>query len=130
MLCDQAAGLSKPVSVSQIVTVKKAALRRNIWFKALSRVERGILDLTVRCVVNIKSPKLASLVTAILNKLKLAAESLVDRLVRTVGFSLSQKLADLATGWGNRLASRWVGDVGFACYLAVMQFNAGRGFSV
>jgi hypothetical protein len=65
-----------------------------------------------------------------LNKLKLAAEGLVDRLVRTVGFSLARKLSYLAQSWGNRLAPVWVGDVGFAKYLAVMQFNAGRVFSV
>ena len=126
MLSDQDAWLLKPVSVNQIVTFKKAALRRNVWFRALSRVERGILDLTVRCVASIKSTKLASLVMAILNKLKLASESLVDRLVRTVGFSLARKLSDLAQSWGNRLASSWVGDVGFARCLGVMQFNAGR----
>ena len=84
----------------------------------------------MRCVVCIRSARLACLVSAILNKLKLAAESIVDRLARTVGFSLARKVSDLAKSWGNRLASIWVGDVGFARFLAVMQFNAGRGFSV
>lgn len=127
-LNDQAAGLSKPVSVNQIVTFKKAALRRGIWFRALSRVERGILDLTVRCVVCIRSAKLASLVSAILYKLKLAAESIVDRLVRTVGFSLARRVSCLAQSWGNRSASSWADDARFARYLAVTQLNTHDGF--
>jgi len=126
LINNRKAELSKPVSVNQIVAFKRVALRRNVWFRVLSRVERGILDLTVRCVASIKSAKLAGLVSAILNKLRLASEGLVSRLVRTVGFSLARKLSDLATRWGNRLSSIWVDDAGFARYLAVMQFNAGR----
>ena len=127
-LSDQTTGLSKHVSVNQIVTFKKAALRRSIWFRVLSRVERGILDLTVRCVVCIRSAKLASLVSAILYKLKLAAESMVDRLVRTVGFSLARKVSCLAQSWGNLSASSWADDAGFARYLAVAQLNNDEGF--
>ena len=123
---DRCSGVSKAVSVDQIVAFKRAALRRSVWFRVLSRVERGILDLTVRCVVTIKSAKLASLVLAILKKLRLASEGLVGRLVRRVGFSSARKLSSFAQSWGNRLASAWADDAGFAVYLAVMQFNAGR----
>ncbi len=117
---------SDPVSVNQILATKKIALRRRVWFRVLSRVERGILDLTSKYVVRIKSPKLATVVTAILSKLEAAVESMVDRLVRTVGFSLAQKISDLAKRFGNRLATAWALDGAFARFLAVMQFNAGR----
>ena len=53
-------------SIAQIAFSKKAALRHGVWFRALSRVERGILDLTTRYVVRIRSPTLANVVTAIL----------------------------------------------------------------
>lgn len=105
---------------------KKAALRRGIWFRALNRVERGVLDLTVRYVDCIRSAKLATVVTAILEKLKLATESVVDRLVRSVGFSLAQKVSAVAVGLGNRSASRWAVDAEFARYLAVTHMNNGR----
>ena len=51
LLDDCKAELSKPVSVNQIAAFKRVALRRNVWFRVLSRVERGILDLNraVRC---------------------------------------------------------------------------------
>jgi hypothetical protein len=119
----------EPLSVGFISIIKKCALRRGIWFRALSRIERGVLDLTVRYVGCIRSAKLATVVTAILNKLKLAAESKVDRLVKTVGFSLVRKVSGLAQSWGNLSASSWAWDAGFARYLAVAHMNAGGGFS-
>ena len=113
-------------SINQINIVKQAALRRGIWFRALSRLERGVLDLTVRYVVSIKSATLATVVTAILNKLRLATESKVDRLVKTVGFSLARKISGLAQSWGNRSAFSWAEDASFARYLAVTHMNTTR----
>ena len=121
----RSAGGSLP-QMSQIVQSKKIALRRGVWFRALSRVERGILDLTTKYVVRIKSAKLADVVAAILQKLQLASESRLDRLTRTVGTSLAQGISSLAQSWGNRLASFWgLGD-GFARYLAAMRMNEGN----
>jgi hypothetical protein len=117
-----------PFSVNQISLIKKAALRRGMWFRALSRVERGVLDLTVRYVVSIKSATLASVVMAILNKLKQVTESKVDRMVKSVGFSLARKISALAHKWGNRLALRWAEDAGFARYLVVAHMNVNRLF--
>jgi hypothetical protein len=99
---------------------KKVALRRGIWFRSLSRIERGVLDLTELCVTCIKSVKLANLVIAILEKLELAKESTVDRLVRTVGLSLAQKIVSIAQRWGNSTAKQWATDTSFACFLAVI----------
>ena len=46
------------LSVKNLLEVKKLALRRKTWFRSLSRIERAIIDLTVRYVENIKSTKL------------------------------------------------------------------------
>ena len=116
----------KVSSVGFISVIKKCALRRGIWFRVLSRVERGVLDLTARYVDCIRSTQLAKVVTAILEKLKLASESVVDRLVRTVGFSLAQKISAIAVGLGNSLAVRWAVDAEFARYLAVAHLNNSR----
>lgn len=110
-------------TVRRLVMAKKAALRRGIWFRALNRVERGVLDLTERYVDRIKSTKLANVVTAILAKLKLATESMLDRLVRTVGLPLAQKIGLIAQKLGNASAKQWAADTSFACFLAVMNTN-------
>ena len=107
-----------PPSVGTLAEAKKLALRRGFWFR-LNRVERGIIDLTVRYVECIKSGVLAKVVTVIMEKLQSSMESIVDRLVRTVGLSLARKISDIAVRWGNRLASMWADDFAFARFLVV-----------
>jgi len=100
-----------------LAQVKKVALRRKVWFKSLSRVERGIIDLTVKYVDNIKSTKLAKVLTAIIEKLQVSMESKAERLVRTVGLALAKKVSEIAVRWGNRLAIDWAKDREFARFL-------------
>ncbi|MCW4023422.1 MAG: hypothetical protein NWF01_00090 [Candidatus Bathyarchaeota archaeon] len=115
------------ITVGKVFEAKKFALRRGFWFRALSRVERGVVDLTVRYVDSIKSTKLATVLTAIMQKLKVAAESVVDKMVKSVGFVQARKISEIALKWGNRGALEWSSDRGFARYLAVMNMN-GTGF--
>ena len=110
-------------AIKELAEAKKIALKRRVWFKLLTRVERGIIDLTVRYVDDIKSKKLAKVVTAIIGKLKSALESTVDRLVRTIGLPLARKISNIAVNWGNRLAFRWADDCSFAKFLV---FNFAR----
>jgi hypothetical protein len=106
-------------SVGTLIELKKRALRRRVWFRFLNRVERGIIDLTVRYVDCIKSTKLAKLVTAIIEKLQTTKENIVDKLVRTVGLALAQKISNLAVSWGNLLACMWANELEFAKFLVV-----------
>ena len=106
-------------SSAKLVKFKQVALRRRVWFRVLSRVERGVLDLTVKYVNNVKSALLAKVLTAILEKLQLATENTLDRLVRTVGAAEAKRISGVAVGWGNVSASAWALNVGFARYLAV-----------
>lgn len=111
------------ISVTRLCEIKKLALRRGTWFNVLNRTERGVLDLTMRYVDRIRSAKLAKVVTAILMKLKLAMESVIERMVRLVGCCLAQKISRLAASWGNLSASSWNGDKSFVRYLAIIQMN-------
>jgi hypothetical protein len=106
------------ISVGRLADAKKAALRRGFWFRVLNRVERGVVDLTMRYVDNIKSTLLAKVLTAILDKLTIAGESMVDRMVRTIGVSRAMKISAIAVSWGNASASKWAEDRAFARYLA------------
>ena len=115
----------KLTRASDLVLVKKVALRRGVWYRALNRLERGVIDLTVKYVDSIRSSKLATLVTAILDKLQAASESMLDRLTRSVGFLCAKKISEVAVCWGNFSAGSWVSDAGFARYLAVAHLNSG-----
>ena len=106
-------------SIQELAEAKKIALRYGHWFRTLNRVERGIIDLTVRYVDNVKSAKLAKVLTAIMDKLHFAMESTLDKMVRTIGLPLARKISDLAVSWGNRIASKWAEDRTFAKFLVL-----------
>ena len=115
------------LSIRQLFEFKNSALRQGLWFRALDRLERGVVDLTIRYVDCVKSKKLAKVLTAILEKLQLAAESVFDKMVKSVGFAQAQKISGVALSWGNVGALAWAKDGGFARYLAVIHMN-GSGF--
>ena len=107
------------MTIACLAQVKKTALRCGVWFRSLSRVERGIIDLTVRYIDSIKSGVLAKVLTAIMDKLQFAMESTLDKLVRTIGLPLARKISALAVSWGNRIASTWTEDIAFAKFLVL-----------
>jgi len=106
-----------------LVSVRRVAMRRRVWFKVLSRMERAVVSLTIRCVDRIRSVKLAIIVKAIVDKLNDAVRSRVERLMDTRGRLLAQKLSGIAVGWGNESACRWVEDYGFIQFLTVNYMN-------
>jgi hypothetical protein len=107
------------LSTGKLNETKKHALRRGIWFKAINRVERGIIDLTVRFVDTVKSTALAKVLMAIIAKLQTSKESMIDKLVRTNGLPLARKIRNIGVSWGNRLASLWAEDRSFARFLVI-----------
>jgi len=107
-------------TVRSLAQTRKLALRYGVWFRILNRVERGIIDLTVQCIDSIKSTKLAKLLTAITDKLYSAMDCAFDRLVRTIGVPLAEKISCIAAGWGNVSAKSWATDLSFAAFLAAM----------
>ncbi len=117
--------LNRFPSVEILVQTKKFALRRHIWFKTLNRVERAIIDLTVQCTNNVKSTRLAKLLTAIISKLQSALENKIDKLAKTIGLPLAEKISSIALSWGNRSAKSWSYDRSFAVFLAAMHTSSG-----
>jgi hypothetical protein len=104
--------LDGPLTRNTILGLKTRALRRRVWFRALDRLERGLLDVTIRWVDTVKSGRLAQVLVKILAKLVLA---LNERMVRIVeeGRGLALRLSRLALGWGNLSALDWRSDLGF-----------------
>lgn len=106
-------------SISTLKAAKRTALRRKTWFRILNRLERGVIDLTVKYVQAIKSTELAKVVTAIISKLEATTENTIARMIRVFGQGLARKLSNFAMGWGNLCASKWAEDLAFARYLAI-----------
>lgn len=95
-----------------LVALRTRALRRRMWFRVLDRVERGLVDLTIRWVDRVKSGRLAQVLVRILEKLVLAMESRMVRVLEK-GRNRALRLSELAVAWGNELAYGWRDDLRF-----------------
>jgi hypothetical protein len=107
----------------QLLKLKRKAMRAGVWFRALPRIDRVLVDLTIKVAQSIRSFSLARSLLSVARKLEGLLESRFSRAVREIGFSLSCRLSLLAQRWGNKDAAAWVGDEDFARYLAVMKLN-------
>jgi hypothetical protein len=110
-----------------LAKLRLRAIRRGVWFRDLKDVERKLLDLTIAVVRRVQSVRLARMVSLIVEKLLVAVESRLSRLMRTRGRGVAEKLSRVAQGWGNKSAVRWASDLGFVEYLAVASVNSSIG---
>ncbi|MHC4158677.1 MAG: hypothetical protein ACYSSO_06325 [Planctomycetota bacterium] len=107
----------------QLLVLRRRAMRAGVWFRRLPRIDRVLVDLTIRVAKSIRSVMLADSLLSVARKLEGLLESRICRFVREVGFSLVCKASLVACGWGNISAKGWSCDVDFARFLAVMKYN-------
>jgi hypothetical protein len=112
----------------RLFKLKLKAIRRRVWFRALSRIDRVLVDLTIRVVDVVHSSRLSEALFSVVKKLEDGLAGRVSRAIKEVGFSLARKLSLLAQKWGNDLARNWMSDMSFAKFLAIMHINNSRVF--
>ena len=108
---------------SSLMKLKAKAMRAGVWFRALPRIDRVLVDLTIRVADSVRSPNLAHCILEVAGKLESALESRVTRFFREFGLAIAYKLSLIALSWGNKSAVRWARDPCFARYWAVMKLN-------
>jgi hypothetical protein len=113
---------------AQLVKLRSRAMRAGVWFRALRRIDRVLIELTIRVADSVRSVTLARSISALVGKLEGIMESTVSRAVREVGFPLAQKLSLVTQKWGNVSAESWASDSSFARFLAVMYINDPKTF--
>jgi len=86
-------------------------------------MERGLVDLTVKCVNQVRSSRLTAMLRVIVERLETALRSKVERLMVTVGWPSARRMAHFAVSWGNLDALNWASDAEFARYLTVIHIN-------
>jgi hypothetical protein len=111
------------LSRNKIAEVKTKALRRGIWYRALTKTERACIDLVIRVVDRVRSRLLRKVVSSVLRKLEEAMESRVQRLIQEIGSKFALKLSQIAQGWGSKYAECWAEDAGFKQYLTITYMN-------
>jgi hypothetical protein len=106
--------------VRVLETLRKKALRRGLWFKTLSSVERGIVDLCIKVKRNldVKSVTLLRVLTEIVKKIAqvLKSSSHVESWIK--GFKMAFQASQLAVSWGYKEACTWAQDLNYITYLA------------
>jgi pyrimidine operon attenuation protein/uracil phosphoribosyltransferase len=75
-------------------------------------MERGLLDLTMRWVGEVKSRTMTRVVMEILLKLARALNRSMAG-ISEKGKTLATSLSELAVSWGDDLADKWRFDLGF-----------------
>ena len=111
------------ITVGELNKIKRRAMRRKVWFRALNRKERALIDPVIKVVERVRSPKLAKIVARILEKLREALKSRIEKLMETVGRSIARKHAECAYSWGYKDALTWPEDTDFIRYLTVVEMN-------
>ncbi len=112
------------VSRNLLVRTRTLALRRGVWFRALTRTERACVDLTIKVVDQVRSGMLMNALLSVLRKLNEVVESRVVRSMREVGVQAARRLGSVALSWGNSSAASWALDAKFVRFLAVLHLNA------
>lgn len=106
-----------------LVKLRLKAMRAGVWFRALPRIDRVLVDLTIKVADTIRSPYLARSILSIAGKLEGLLESKLQRAVREFGLPIAHKLSMFAQKWGNKTAEKWASDDGFARYWAAIKLN-------
>ena len=107
----------------QLIKLRQKAIRAGVWFRALPRIDRVLVDLTIKVADTIRSPNLAQSILVIAGKLEGILESKLARFVREFGLPITIKLSVFAQNWGYNAAGKWANDKDFARYWAIMKLN-------
>jgi hypothetical protein len=116
-------GSSRFLSRIVLMKLKAKAVRAGVWFKALPRIDRVLVELTIKVAESIRSSHLAKSIFAIVGKLEGFLENKIMKSVKAVGHPMAEKLSAIAQSWGNFSAKNWITDFSFITYLAVMYAN-------
>jgi hypothetical protein len=117
-------------SREQLLKLKLKAMRAGVWFRNLPRIDRVLIDLTIKVTISIRSTTLANNIRAITEKLESLLESSLTRALKGIGIQLAQKISLIAQKWGNALARNWASDSSFVKFLSVMHINQHKAFKM
>ena len=113
-----------------LISVKRKALRKGVWYRSLDGIERGILSLAARVVDRVCSAVLGVELVKIIARLRDDFKGEFVKRMETFGFMRIKEIVGLARLWGNDVAGIWGRDVGFVRYLTAMSLNSKDSFGV
>lgn len=108
-----------------LARMRRKAVRMRCWYRVLSRLERSVVDLAIRCVEQVKSVKLQAVLTKIASKLIRAFGPGYMEKIENVGRPLAVRASELAWSWGNKEAMKWRDDPALIRYLGFSKLMLG-----
>ena len=108
---------SNSINRTQLTKIRSKAIRAGIWFKTLPRIDRVLVDLTIKVVENIRSSHLVKSILAVIGKLEELLENGFLKSIRAVGRLLAERISVIAQKWGNVSAKSWGTDPSFVSFL-------------
>ena len=102
-----------------LVAVRRVALRAGVYFRAISRLERALMECAVRVVRVVWSDTLAKLLMRIILKLVQAVRQMPLALAEYMGAKMARQTAKIAQKWGYKEAKSWEYDINFMRYQAL-----------
>ena len=108
------------IDKTQLVKLRLKAMRAGVWYRAMPRIDRVLIDLTIKVAANIRSFTLAKSILAVMAKLEQLLKNRLSRAIRLIGRPLARKISSVAQKLGNTSAKHWSSDSSFIRFLAVM----------
>ena len=115
---------SSNLTRKSLANIRRKLIRAKAWFRLLTSAEKGIIDLTIKCVERVRSARLAKILERILVKVSEVLKSQFLHKVHIIGEPLASEVSRIAYSWGNSSAEKWARDFALVMYLGVMQINA------
>ena len=112
------------VSGRALQTLRRLALRRRVWYLALTKLERGIVDLTIKLFEEVRSRALSTALASVLAKLSGAVASGYLYRFEVVGKRLAEALSAAAVQWGHEDARFWKYNLSYIRCLGINYLNS------
>ena len=113
-----------------LLSVRREALRRKVWYSALDSVERGILSIAAKITETVKSTLLNSLLVMIVEKLRNARKSGFIRHIERFGVERMRVIQAQAIVFGYKGAEQLGMDLSFIKYLMFIDYNQPIGWRI
>jgi len=114
---------------SNLAKLRLRAVRSGVWFRALIKIDRVLVDLALKVVPKIQSGVLIAALTAVVKKLEAALKNKMELATEKYGFELALRAGLTAQRLGHKSSSSWAVDRSFAKFLAVMYINSPNSIS-
>ena len=112
----------------ELVEFRLRMKKRGFWFRALSRIDRALIDLAIEVTDGVRSFRLVEALRSVAGKVEDMFESGISYVTNAIGVPLARRLSVFAQKWGNSLAREWINDPWFARFLAILHVNSVAAF--